>query len=132
MLLIYSAYFLWAEVEQAKSEKKANKNSMKKYFTEIWNYTDFIPPVLIIFIVLGDIFVDTSANDGGIISFKYSMQALASFGMWLKIFYFLRIFRQTGFFVNMFLRVVKISGTFFLLYMLTLLAFACSFYIMTS
>ena len=34
---------------------------MKKYFTEIWNYTDFIPPVLIIIIVLGDIFVDTSA-----------------------------------------------------------------------
>ena len=93
MLLIYSAYFLWAEVEQAKSEKKAGKNSMKKYFTEIWNYTDFIPPVLIIIIVLGDIFVDTSANDGGITSFKYSMQALASFGMWLKIFYFLRIFR---------------------------------------
>ena len=32
----------------------------------------------------------------------------------------------------MFLRVVKISGTFFLLYMLILLAFACSFFIMTS
>ena len=75
MLLIFSAHFLWAEVKQVKStrdeveqakstndtERKEGKNSMKKYFTEIWNYTDFIPPVLIIIIVLGDIFVDTSA-----------------------------------------------------------------------
>ena len=59
------------------------------------------------------------------------MQAIASFGMWIKIFYFLRIFRTTGFFVNMLLRVVKSSRTFFFLYLLILGAFACSFYIMS-
>jgi hypothetical protein len=86
MLLVYSAYFLWAEFKQAKSNPK-------RYITEIWNYTDFIPPFLIIIIVLGDVFVDMSVNEESITKFKYSIQALASFGMWLKIFYFLRIFR---------------------------------------
>lgn len=52
--------------------------------------------------------------------------------MWLKIFYFLRIFRQTGFFVNMLLRVIRISKVFFFLYLLILCSFASSFFIMDS
>lgn len=56
---------------------------------------------------------------------------MASFGMWVKIFYFLRIFRQTGFFVNMFFAIAKAARTFFVLYVLILLAFASSFAIMT-
>lgn len=59
------------------------------------------------------------------------MQACASFGMWIKIFYFLRIFRQTGFFVNMLLNVVTSIKTFFLLYLLILCSFGCSYFIMT-
>ena len=50
--------------------------------------------------------------------------------MWLKIFYFLRIFRQTGFFVNMLLKVISSIRTFGLLYVLILGAFGCSFFIM--
>ena len=59
------------------------------------------------------------------------MQSLANFFMWIKIFYFLRIFRQTGFFVNMLLRVISSSTTFFILYVLILFSFGSSFYIMS-
>jgi len=51
--------------------------------------------------------------------------------MWIKIFYFLRIFRNTGYFVNMLLRVVSSSRVFFLLYVLILCAFGCTFFIMS-
>ena len=59
------------------------------------------------------------------------MQSIASFFMWIKIFYFLRIFRQTGFFVNMLLKVIQQSFTFFILYVLILFAFGSSFFIMS-
>ena len=52
--------------------------------------------------------------------------------MWLKIFYFLRIFRRTGFFVNMLIKVFFGIAIFLLLYILILCAFASSFYIMSK
>ena len=51
--------------------------------------------------------------------------------MWIKIFYFLRIFRSTGFFVNMLLEITYYMRTFLLLYFLILASFGCSFFIMT-
>ena len=51
--------------------------------------------------------------------------------MWIKIFYFLRIFRSTGFFVNMFMEITLYMRTFLLLYFIILAAFGCSFFIMT-
>lgn len=68
---------------------------------------------------------------GGFDVFRVSVQALIMFGIWIKIFYFLRIFRQTGFFVNMLLKVMKQSKIFFLLYMLILSSFACTFCILS-
>mmetsp|Transcript_35141 Transcript_35141/g.42976 ORF Transcript_35141/g.42976 Transcript_35141/m.42976 type:complete len:117 (-) Transcript_35141:245-595(-) len=50
--------------------------------------------------------------------------------MWAKVFYFLRIFRKTGFFVNMLVRVMYQIKVFALLYLLILCAFAFTFYIM--
>ena len=52
--------------------------------------------------------------------------------MWIKLFYFLRIFRKTGFFVNMLMEVTKYVRTFLLLYFLILASFGCSFFIMTE
>ena len=51
--------------------------------------------------------------------------------MWAKIFYFLRIFRNTGFFVNMLFRVVGQIKIFALLYVLVLCMFGFTFYIMS-
>ena len=60
------------------------------------------------------------------------MQAVANFAMWFKIFYFLRIFRETGYFVNMLLLVMKDAKIFALLYLLITVTFWLSFFIMSD
>ena len=52
--------------------------------------------------------------------------------MWLKIFFFLRLFKQTGFFVHMLLKVFAESKNFLFMYALINMAFACAFYICTD
>lgn len=96
--------------------------------TDVWNYADIVPPVGIMLVIVGDYFFKSG---GAFDIFRVSMQALVCFGMWVKIFYFLRIFRQTGFFVNMLLKVMRSSRIFFLLYMLILCAFGCTFFILS-
>ena len=74
--------------------------------TSIWNYADFVPPLGIFIIFIIDIAAYDSHNKLWVNAFRYSMQGVVCFGMSVKIFYFLRIFRRTGFFVNMLIRVV--------------------------
>ena len=50
--------------------------------------------------------------------------------MWGKIFYFLRMSRATGFFINMLLRVIVEIKVFLILYIIILCAFSFTFYIM--
>ena len=96
--------------------------------TDVWNYADFLPPVIILLIIGVDVFTHEYTERSQ--KFRYGMQAVASLLMWLKIFYFLRIFRRTGFFVNMLIKVFFGIAIFLLLYILILCAFASSFYIM--
>lgn len=100
------------------------------YFGDIWNYADMLPPIIITLNLVADFFFNNEKR-ANLNNFRTSMLAIASIGMWIKIFYFLRIFRSTGFFVNMLLRVIKRSAVFFLLYLLILCSFASSFYIMS-
>ena len=97
--------------------------------TDYWNLIDVIPPLFIIVIMIMEKMADY-ADDDDRISTRHGLQAFTSFFMWMKVFYFLRIFRETGFFVNMLGEVVKKSSVFFLLYMLIILAFTSSFYIL--
>ena len=85
-LILFSMFFLGAERRQL-SKKGWD------YFKDVWNYADVLPPVIIITVCCVDFFAKNEAPDGNVAKFRYSMQAIASFGMWIKIFYFLRIFR---------------------------------------
>jgi len=116
----FALYFFWNEIKQLKKLKLS-------YFLDFWNYADFIPPVGIYVIILIDLL--TSKQNDNARSIRYAIQAIVCFGMWVKIFYFLRVFRSTGYFVNMMFRVVSHSKVFFLLYMLILCAFAFTFFI---
>ena len=99
-----------------------------EYLGSLWNYADFVPPLLLILIVLLDVF--TTSQGKTVRSIRHAMQAFICFGMWVKVFYFLRIFRNTGFFVNMLIRVMYQIKVFGLLYVLILCAFAFTFYSM--
>ena len=96
---------------------------------------------MILVIVSLDYYPEGNIEKGGlthththeeIVYVQYALQAVANFAMWFKIFYFLRIFRQTGYFVNMLLRVVTEAKVFALLYLLITVTFWVSFYIMTD
>ena len=121
VLTLFSLYFLRLEYRQVKYRGWA-------YLYDVWNYADFLPPCIILTIIAFDIFTHEYSDSSQ--KFRFAMQAIASFLMWLKIFYFLRIFRRTGFFVNMLIRVFYGIAIFLLLYILILCAFASSFYIM--
>lgn len=121
VLMGFSLFFLKAEIRQVHIQRWS-------YLTSIWNYADFMPPLGILSIVIADVFGTQGTDRLNI--YRISVQATVCFGMWIKIFYFLRIFRQTGFFVNMLLKVIKSSSVFFLLYVLIMCAFGCTFFIM--
>lgn len=100
------------------------------YLSEVWNWADTLPPVLIIVtLILG---VLQHSLDIDSTAYQYSMQGLAAFLMWVKIFYFLRIFEATGFLVNMLLRVTQFANVFLLLYLLIHIAFGQTFYILSD
>ena len=123
-LILFSLFFIAQERRQFKKRGLA-------YFTDVWNYADVLPPLIIILVCIVDFFATEDLEHKNVANFRYTMQAVASFFMWIKIFYFLRIFRQTGFFVNMLLKVISEITTFFILYILILCSFGCSFFIMT-
>ena len=136
ILTILSFYFLINELRQFR------RDGFVKYMSEFWNYVEIIPPFMILTVVALDFFPENhveneqgeihDANEKKVIYAQYSLQAIANFAMWFKIFYFLRIFRETGYFVNMLLRVVADAKVFGLLYVLITITFWLSFYIMTD
>ena len=74
-------------------------------------------------------FETTASSSHSGLSMLHTMALFFSFFMWIKLFYFLRIFRDTGFFVNMFIKVIYEIRVFGLLYVLILCCFAFTFYI---
>jgi hypothetical protein len=63
-------------------------------------------------------------------TFLYALQSFACILMWLKFMYFLRIYRSTGFFVNMLLQMAGAVRTFSIVLLIILAAFGCTFKIL--
>ena len=81
-----SAYFLINEGRQLVG------NGLD-YFSSFWNYTDLVPPILIIATLIIQL---KTEEDIMSITFLGTMRSVASLFMWLKFLYFLRIFKETG------------------------------------
>ena len=60
----------------------------------------------------------------------YAFQSIACILMWLKFMYFLRIYRSTGFFVNMLIQMAVAVKTFTVVLFIILAAFGCTFKIL--
>jgi len=102
ILYFFSVYFLSNEMRQI-------YHSGFGYFGQIWNYVDFIPSILIICIVsiklrtqyckknFYNCHLDEKPEDNHINQYALvSFHSLASFLMWIKLLYFMRIYKQTG------------------------------------
>lgn len=101
------------------------KNNGAEYFTDVWNYIDIIPPVGIyvvaFLILLKQYGLEINADAARIV------QSIITFFMWFKLLYFLRIFRPTGYLIGMILEVVKDMRYFFVVLLITIIAFGSAF-----
>lgn len=125
ILLIMSLYFLSLETLQS-------EGSLREYLSSPWNYLDFVPTSLIISTILADLLIPIESEEEWFQTYRNSAYAVITLLLCLKLFYFLRIFRKTGYFISMLVRIVVDARYFFLLYMLMELTFYFSFLILTG
>jgi len=84
---------------------------------EPWNYIDLVPPVMVLLITM----INTLSISTPIESVLKSMGSLF---MWLKLLYFMRIYRTTGYLVRMIVQVIQEMKVFLLVLLITILAVA--------
>ena len=83
VLFVFSAYFIWREITQIMLSRYS-------YFKDMWNYVDLTPPIVVMIIaIINVIEIDTKWESG--------LKSIGSLFMWLKMLYFLRIYKQYGY-----------------------------------
>lgn len=124
-LILLSFYLLGIEVYQMSL-------SGFNYFLSFWNYLDFIPPVMLLtFLVMANqnYFDDRNST---VVSVEACMQATMSLMIWLKMLYFLRIFKTTGYLIRIIIEVVVDMRHFLFILLLTFIAFGDAIYNINS
>ena len=92
-----------------------------EYITSFWNYIDIIPPIgicLACFFLLFYVGNDTMIR---------SILSITAFFMWIKLLYFMRIFKETGYLIRMITTVIIDMRFFFLVLVIGIVAFGDSF-----
>jgi hypothetical protein len=97
----------------------------KSSYISFWNMIDVSSTVFVVFFCISDIY-EVSYYRGKTIS------SLAVFFLWLKMFYFLRIFLPTAAFIRMITEVIKDMAIFTLMLFGIFLAFTNAFFILDS
>lgn len=106
--------------------KQMRKNWKDYFFTQdfIWNFLDLSSSILVLmfsFIVLSNL------NLGRLVLL---IGAFASFLIWLKLFYYLRIFGPTASFIRMIIEMFKDIRVFLLIFFIGIFAFSTFYYML--
>ena len=117
LVLIMAVYMAYIEVEQLKFHKW-------DYFSSFWNLVDLVSLVLNVVTMICDL-VQLPSQDVA------TLAAIAVLFMWLKTFYFLRIFSSTASLVRMIIEITSDMKYFLVVLMMAVLAFTNAFYILT-
>jgi len=102
-----------------------------QYITDLWNGFDLVSIALNLVVILLDI-SQSEKTVSGIDTHLRGLSAVACFFMYVKLFYFLRIFKLTAPLVRMIVDVTFSIKVFVLLFLVFLLASANSFYILSA
>ena len=122
VLVVFSLYLLGIEAYQMSL-------SGVSYFVSFWNYLDFIPPsMLLVFIGMANFEYFQNRADSTVETVEASMQATMSLMLWLKMLYFLRIFKTTGYLIRIIIEVVVDMRHFLFILLLTFVAFGDAMY----
>lgn len=98
-----------------------------KYFLSssvMWNIIDLLSTIL----VLTSIGLDFAENEH--VERSFGVRSMAVFFLWLKFFYFLRIFSATAAFIRMITEIFRDMAVFSLIYVIANLAFANAFFLL--
>jgi hypothetical protein len=99
------------------------------YLGDAWNWLDLLS---FIFNLAFLFFININVLGGRIlipIDFTRIIGACCCFFMWLKVFYWMRLFRDTAYFINLIIQTFSDSMSFFLMLMIIVCAFANLFFI---
>ena len=116
VILIFNVFWAYVEFTQMMFHKSV-------YFKSFWNLLDLSSVVLNTAVVI----MEFSTADFAQINRVSSVSVLI---LYFKIFYFLRIFFETGYLVRMIIEIVKDMRNFVLILLISVFAFANSYYIL--
>ena len=117
LIIIFVAYFFILEVIQMVGKRL-------DFWKSIWSYLEIASLALNFSVVILDIIEERAENIRVVMVF-------AALLMWLKLFYLLRVFFTTAFLVRMITEIVRDMKWFVFLFLLSVGAFANTFYILS-
>eukprot|EP00347_Sterkiella_histriomuscorum_P021861 403332513 len=112
-----SVYFLFYEYRQMISA------GLKDYLSSPWNYIDLTPPI----IILSQAVLTFINRDGDFERILQTIQSLSSLLLWMKLLYFFRINKSTGYLIRMIAKVIVGIKTFLGVLLITIVAFGDGF-----
>ena len=114
-LLINLTYFFVVEVKQCFDD-------FKEYFSSGWNLIDLANYSLCLAVLFFDLL--------GIQSYQRPLASIALIILWIKLFYFLRVFDETSQLIRMIIEIVNDMKNFMIVLMIGIVAFTGGLYIM--
>jgi hypothetical protein len=118
MVLLGAVYFLVIEMGQFMGQGLS-------YMASPWNYIDVLPPLLNIVYFI-KVMVDGTLDEYNVANL--TIKTVATFFMWAKMLYFLRIFDDFAYLIRMIVRVIYDMRIFMFILLVVIFAFSDAFY----
>ena len=121
----------------SKQEIKSLWANPKFYFTDFWNYVDMCIFILAnTFLLTLNISVLTNKIYGengflGVYSIR-TYGGLCCWFMWIKVFYWMRIFKNFAYFITIIMATIRDSGSFMVMLCIIIFAFANLFFVIQN
>lgn len=126
------------------NELKEFRAEPELYLKHLWNYLDVIPKLLVVLSIIIDmscgIYVteeseSESGGEGASVTgdtenpFQAKLNSVSIFCLWINLLNFLRLFRNTGYLIQLIIQVIKDMKFFVSIVCVTLISFCCAFYV---
>ena len=100
-------------------------NSPSEYFSDPTNFFNILPLYTVLQSVIRSFWIPEPPKDGESIHLFYATCTVVGiFCLWQNLFMYLRMLKETGYLARMITEVIKETRIFFLIYMISHMAFA--------
>jgi|LauGreDrversion4_2_1035121.scaffolds.fasta_scaffold129236_1 hypothetical protein len=122
ILMVLTAYSMSYEIKEYRAEPEL-------YIRHLWNYLDLIPKILVIFSVLLDMLSGIFISEEALCYFATKLNSISIFCLWINLLNFLRLFRNTGYLIQLIIQVIKDMKFFIRIVLVTMISFSSAFYV---